>query len=329
MTDRNELMSNLERFAGVKVLVVGDVMLDTYWHGTASRLSPEAPVPVVSLREIRDVPGGAANVAANVNALGAETVLTGVIGEDEPGNRLCAELERSGTRFDELVRSTAGRPTTSKIRVLVHTQQIVRVDEEVSDRLDRGDEELLATKVAEWVRRADVVVLSDYAKGCLTQRIISSVIEEAKTSGKTVVVDPKSRDFRRYNGATILTPNLNEALLAANIEYTGEQSADEAASKILESTDIGSILITLGEHGMKLYSRDVPPLHFNSTAREVYDVTGAGDTVVAALAVGLGAGGTLPAAVKTANVAAGLAVEKVGTAAVSLEEIRAAIGETI
>ena len=324
MKEKEDLLTSLERFADVRVLVLGDVMLDTYWSGTTTRISPEAPVPIVNLQEIRDVPGGAANVAANIQALGAKAILVGAIGDDASGRRLCAELARSGTSPDNLVVSPA-RPTTSKIRVLVGKQQLVRVDEEVRVQLSGCDEDRVVACAAERVAEADVVVLSDYAKGCLTSGVTNSVIKASRQAGKPVIVDPKSRDFRRYDGSTILTPNMGEAMLAAHMEFTGEKSVDVAADTLLSSTEIDSLLITLGEHGMKLYSRESSPIHFNSSAREVFDVTGAGDTVVAALSVGLGAGLSKPKAARTANIAAGLAVEKVGTSTVSLGEIRAAI----
>jgi D-beta-D-heptose 7-phosphate kinase/D-beta-D-heptose 1-phosphate adenosyltransferase len=325
MIDVNELSASLDRFAEVKVLVVGDVMLDAYWSGQASRLSPEAPVPVVNLTDRRDVPGGAANVAVNVNALGAYATLTGIIGDDDAGDRLCRGLEAFRACTNGLVRSATGRRTTTKTRVLVHKQQIVRIDDEVSEAAETADEEAVIAKAAEAVSAADVIVISDYAKGCLTKRVIEAVISEGRRGGRPVIVDPKSRDLTKYNGATLLTPNLGEAMLAANMEYRGEDSVDEAARKILDETQIDSLLITLGEHGMKLFSRSGGPIHFASMARDVYDVTGAGDTVVASLAVGVGARSDLPTAVRLANIAAGLVVEKVGTSTVSPEEIRAAI----
>lgn len=326
MYDKTELQDILEKIANTTVMVIGDVMLDRYWWGDALRLSPEAPVPVVTLKRVTNIPGGAANVAANAGALGAEVVLTGVVGSDESGASL-REALRKHNISDESLFSLDGRPTTTKTRVLVHNQQIARVDEETIAPLTESEEEFFFAKIRDRIADADAIVLSDYAKGCLTRTLIAAVIAEARRHGKTVIVDPKSRDLTKYSRATLLTPNLVEALNAAGIEHGGEEMADRAAEKILSDTSVDSLLITLGEHGMKLFRPGEDPMHFPSMARQVFDVTGAGDTVVALLAAALAAKAGTHAAIAFANIGAGLAVEKVGTSVVVIGELLAAIRE--
>lgn len=326
MYNTSELLDVLGRINRARVLVVGDVMLDRYWSGRASRLSPEAPVPVVALDKVLNIPGGAANVAANIAGLGANVALAGVTGSDESGSCLRTVLAEHRIADGNLIKSGT-RQTTTKTRVLVHNQQIARIDDETTTPLSDADEEALCDAVASAVGSVDAVVLSDYAKGCLTTRVLACAADAARSAGKPVIVDPKARDLTKYDGATLLTPNLAEALNAAGFGGQDESLAGEAAALILERVKIDSLLITLGEHGMKLFRRGEPELHIHSAARQVFDVTGAGDTVVAVLASALAAGAGLPAAISLANFAAGLAVEKVGTTVVGAEELSAAIRE--
>lgn len=322
MKNPSELSGILERFAQVKILVVGDVMLDRYWWGNASRLSPEAPVPVVALNKVTNIPGGAANVAANVAGLSAKVFLVGIIGADDSGRCLCDVLKASGIAPDFLVASEK-RPTTAKTRVLVHNQQIARIDDETRAMLEADEEENLFAVISGLITETDLIVLSDYSKGCLTPTLIRSIMAEAAKSGKQVLVDPKGKNFAKYNGASLLTPNLVEALNAAGLDTSaGEDAIDEAARKLLAEIGVESLLITLGEHGMKLFRRDSEPIHFPSMARQVFDVTGAGDTVIASLAVALGSKADIHSAISLANVAAGLSVEKVGTSTIPLVELR-------
>lgn len=321
---RPTLLQLLEDICRSRVVVIGDVMLDRYWWGKASRLSPEAPVPVVALERVSNRPGGAANVAANIAALGAETKLVGVVGPDEGAASLRVCL-KDHQILDRMLQGSSERRTTTKTRVLVHSQQIARVDEETDSPLTAAEEQDLLRQIPELVTEADVVVLSDYAKGCLTNGLIAAVIDETRRQGKMAIVDPKSRDLAKYRRASLLTPNLAEALNAAGIEKGGEEMADQAAGQILSATAVDSLLITLGEHGMRLYRPNEPAVHFPSLARQVYDVTGAGDTVVALLAAALGAKAGLHSAITLANIGAGLAVEKVGTSVIGLDELREAI----
>lgn len=324
MSNTQQLLQILDKIAGKKVLAIGDVMLDRYWWGRASRLSPEAPVPVVALEKVSNIPGGAANVAANIAGLGSIVHLAGVTGSDEAGQALRSVLGKIGIS-DELLLTSESRQTTVKTRVVVHNQQIARIDDETTSRLTEMDEAALCDSVGDVIDSVQAVVVSDYAKGCLTANVLAAVIDAARAKGKPVIVDPKSKDLSRYNGATLLTPNLSEALVAAGIENGTEQQANEAARMILGQTTIESLLITLGEHGMKLFRRCEPEVHFPSMARQVFDVTGAGDTVAAVLAAALATGAELGPAISLANLAAGVAVEKVGTSIVGTDELRAAI----
>lgn len=328
LTNSGELLGILDRVAQTRILVVGDVMLDRYWWGNALRLSPEAPVPVVALKKVSNIPGGAANVAANIAGLGANVILTGMIGSDDAGVCLRESLQNHGISAEFLISSEL-RPTTTKTRVLVHNQQIARIDDETDSPLTDAEEIALLGRVGDVIADVDAVVLSDYAKGCLTRSLVAAVIAEAKKHGKTVLVDPKSRDFTKYSGATLLTPNLAEAMNAAGIENGGEDRAGEAAAQILSATSVDSLLITLGEHGMKLFRTGEEAVYFSSMARQVFDVTGAGDTVVALLAAALGARADLHSAISFANIGAGIAVEKVGTTIVGIDELRLAIDEHI
>ena len=327
MHNTKEQLEVLDRIRTARVLVVGDVMLDRYWSGRASRLSPEAPVPVVALDKVTEIPGGAANVAANIAGLGAAVILAGVTGADGSGEALRRSLQAHNISDKALV-ACDSRQTTTKTRVLVHNQQIARIDDETRDALAECDDDELCGRIRAAIGDVHAVVVSDYAKGCLTERVLDAVLESASAAGKPVIVDPKSRDLSRYNGATLLTPNLFEALNAAGMGDRDEEHAAEAANEILSRVKVDSVLITLGEHGMKLFQRGMPEAHFPSFARQVFDVTGAGDTVVAVLAAALAAKASLSSAISLANIAAGLAVEKVGTSVIGVDELRAVLNET-
>jgi len=321
-----ELLAILDRVSRTRVLVVGDVMLDRYWWGSASRLSPEAPVPVVALKEISNIPGGAANVAANIAGLGASAILAGLIGSDDAGASLRTSLQKHNISGEFLIVSDT-RPTTTKTRVLVHNQQIARIDDETDESITSAEEAALSASIGGMMSKLDAVVLSDYAKGCLTYSLVKTVIDLARAHGKFVIVDPKSRDLSKYSGASLITPNLAEAMNSAGIDNGGEERVNEAAAKILSETSVESLLITLGEHGMQLFQPGEEPVQFSSLARQVFDVTGAGDTVVAILAAALGAKADIHSAISLANIAAGIAVEKVGTTIVGIDEIRLAIND--
>lgn len=310
----------VEKFGAVKVLVVGDVMLDRYLWGTVSRISPEAPVPVVKLEKVTVTAGGAANVAANVASLGATAFLVGAISRDEGGRELPQVLAANNVSAEHLIEFD-NRPTTTKTRVVAHQQQVVRIDDEHAHPLDDAQAVILWNKIKELLPIADAVILSDYAKGCLCESVLANTIETARKFGKIVLVDPKGKDYLKYRGATLLTPNKAEAAAASGVEITDVASCEKAGQKLLETVNLESLLITLGEDGMQLFERGRASQNFPAVARQVYDVTGAGDTVIAALAIALGAGAGLASAAQIANAAAGLAVEQVGTAAVKREEL--------
>jgi D-beta-D-heptose 7-phosphate kinase/D-beta-D-heptose 1-phosphate adenosyltransferase len=316
------------KFSQVKVLVVGDVMLDRYWWGNVDRISPEAPVPVVRLKSSECTAGGAANVAVNVAGLGATPYLVGLIGEDEEGKELKKALNEKGISAADL-RALPGRPTTVKTRVVAHSHHVVRIDSEHTDELDPQQSDSVWKGIEGLIDQADVVVLSDYAKGILSEHLLPRLIEQSIARSKPVLVDPKGREYKKYKGATLLTPNRMEASHAAGLDADGVEGLSRVARKLLDEVGLESLIITQGEHGMTLYSKEKETVNFPALARKVYDVTGAGDTVIATLAVALGAGCDLPTAARLANIAAGLVVEEVGTTAIGLEQLRQAAEHSV
>ena len=317
-------MDIVSKFKTVKVLVVGDVMLDRYWWGDVTRISPEAPVPVVRLNRTTLAPGGAANVAVNIAGLGSAPTIVGVIGGDLEGGQLCELVETAGISPSGLL-PIKTRQTTVKTRLVAHSQQIARVDQESVEPLTPDEEERFLTSIERSMEGVDVAVLSDYAKGSLSENILSQVIAKTRELRIPIVVDPKGREYSKYCGSTVLTPNRREAALACNIDDNGKGVVGVAGGRLLEELDLHAVLITEGEDGMTLFETGRSPVHFDAAAREVYDSTGAGDTVIAALAVSLGAGLKIEEAAKVANVAAGLVVEHVGTAAVRIEDLARAL----
>jgi rfaE bifunctional protein kinase chain/domain len=301
------------RLKRARVLVVGDVMLDRYWFGDVARISPEAPVPVVKVGRSEERPGGAANVARNAAALGAKVTLLSVVGRDEAGSSLARLARRAG--IDARLHRDPGINTTIKLRVIGRQQQLLRVDFETPP----GHEILLAKlrEFARLVKGCDVVVLSDYGKGGLAH--ITKMIELARRAGKPVLVDPKGEEFARYRGATAITPNRAEFRAAAG-GWKSEGELTRRAQALRRRCRVQALLVTRSEEGMTLYDAN-GRFHVPVQAREVYDVSGAGDTVIATLAAGLAAGLDMPAAVRLANRAAGIVVGKFGTAVVHPEEL--------
>jgi len=302
-----------DRAARSRLLVVGDVMLDRYWFGDVERISPEAPVPVVRIARTEERPGGAANVARNAAALGATVTLLSVIGDDEPGATLERLLEGEHVRTS--LHRQASLATTVKLRVIGRQQQLLRIDFETAP-----SHEILATKLADYERQlqdADVVILSDYGKGGLAH--ITTMIDRARTAGKVVLVDPKGEDYARYRGATLLTPNRSEFRQVVG-RWANESELAAKAEALRRELALDALLVTRAEEGMSLYS-GAGALTIPARSREVFDVTGAGDTVIAALGVLLAAGAPLPDAVRVANEAAGVVVGKFGTAVVHPNEL--------
>ncbi|SFH58921.1 bifunctional D-glycero-beta-D-manno-heptose-7-phosphate kinase/D-glycero-beta-D-manno-heptose 1-phosphate adenylyltransferase HldE [Modicisalibacter xianhensis] len=301
-----------------RLLIVGDVMLDRYWHGGTSRISPEAPVPVVHVGESEDRPGGAANVALNIASLGGHAALAGLVGNDDNANLLSQRLETSGVsahfQYSDAI------PTITKLRVMSRNQQLIRLDFE--QKLGDVDTTELLGKVEAALPDSDVVILSDYGKGTLNR--VESLIAMARAAGKRVLVDPKGSDFSRYRGASVITPNLSE--FETVVGHCRDD--DELAAKgerLRAELDLEALLVTRSEKGMTLIREGHAPLHLPTHAREVFDVTGAGDTVIGVLGLALAAGHAYPEAMTLANLAAGLVVAKPGTATLSVAELYTAL----
>jgi rfaE bifunctional protein kinase chain/domain len=314
---RDRLLSLLQAASTRRVAVVGDAMLDVYLHGDVDRISPEAPVPVVRVRERRYALGGAGNVAQNVCAVGARCDLVAAVGEDVGGRQLRSMLEKIEAELDSLV--VVDRPTTTKTRIVARSQQVVRVDEEEDADLDGDEVERLLAAVRDAIAHADAVILEDYNKGVLVPRVIEAAMQAARERGVPVVVDPKYRNFFLYRGATIFKPNRRELEAALGAEVDLEHP--EALPATFSRLGVGNLLLTLGERGMVLISQGGEIKRVPTVAREVYDVVGAGDTVTAYLALVLAAGGTPAEAAVIANYAAGIEVGKLGAATVSPDEI--------
>lgn len=311
--------SILEHFASSTVLVVGDVMLDEYAWGDVQRISPEAPVPIVEVRRRSYTPGGAANVAVNIAALGGQVTLVGVVGNDNTATTLCSALrERNVSTACLLVEDD--RPTTAKLRIVAHSQQIVRVDAESRTPLAKSTEDALISAIDRSIEASMVCVLSDYGKGVVTERVAQHLIMVARRADKPVIVDPKGVDYSKYRSASIVTPNLREAEQAAHIAIDDQSDIVRAGRRLLEMLDSPAVLITCGADGMMLFTGNTTS-HIPSVARTVFDVTGAGDTVVGTLALALAARAPVDVAAHLANMAAGLVVGKAGAATVAISEM--------
>ncbi len=306
----------LEKLSQVRLLVVGDVMLDRYWFGEVSRISPEAPVPVVKVERMEERLGGAANVARNAASLGAQTTLLSVVGDDDAGSSLRRLLAAEGIAADLQVDRQID--TTVKLRVIGRQQQLLRIDFETTP-----SHEILQAKLAEFERRladCDIVILSDYGKGGLTH--IAEMIQLARAAAKPVLVDPKGDEWGKYAGATVITPNRSELRDVVG-RWASEEVLFAKADKLRGELGLEALLVTRSEEGMTLFA-DGQTFHQAAQAREVFDVSGAGDTVIATLAVMLAAGADWAEAIRIANIAAGIVVGKLGTAVVTRDEIAGA-----
>lgn len=315
-------LAALARFRRVRVLVAGDLMLDHFVWGRVERISPEAPVPVVQVTAESRRLGGAANVVHNLRALGGQVTVCGVVGEDPAGRELLAELARIGADAGGVVRSR-GAATTRKTRIIAHQQQVVRLDREDDGRRDSAAAARARGYLLAHLAAADVVVISDYGKGLITPALLEALAAMRARRPFPLLIDPKRANYPHYRGASLLTPNRDEASEAAGIEIRDRASLARAGAALLARWQAEAVLITRGEAGMSLFARRGRARHFPTVARQVYDVTGAGDTVVAACALALGAGASLEAAAILANHAAGLVVGEVGTATVSARRLRA------
>jgi D-glycero-beta-D-manno-heptose-7-phosphate kinase len=325
---KSELLALVEALKGKKIVVIGDVMLDVYIRGSVGRISPEAPIPVVEINEKdRMLPGGAANVAANITALGDKASIIGVTGKDEAGRELARQLRKVGVETSGLL-ALADRPTTEKTRVIANTQQVVRIDREVKSILSPKQQDQVIAKALKAVHGADGIIFEDYNKGLLAPKVIRKILSYAKAHKKITAVDPKFNNFFEFKGVTVMKPNMKEVTEALGPEAVG-QDFEAIGFKVMKRLACHSVLLTRSENGMTLFEPGKPTRTIPTVAREVYDVSGAGDTVIATLALGLAAGASLLHAATLANYAAGIEVEKLGVATVSSEELRQRLFEEL
>jgi rfaE bifunctional protein kinase chain/domain len=318
--NRDVLIEAVRNFKNKRILILGDLMLDRFIFGSVSRISPEAPVPVVVVERESMFPGGAANVAVNIRSLGGMPAPLGVLGNDAEGQSLRKEFKSIGLPLDGLVIDKS-RPTSVKTRIIARHQQVCRTDREDHSRISADIQFRIIQAFEKILPSVDGVIVSDYAKGMVSRALLRRVLPLAKANGKVVCVDPKLNDFSAYIPATAITPNTMELERASGIPITGTTSLAKAARKILMETRIENLLITRGEEGMALFQKDAGVTYIPTIAQEVFDVTGAGDTVVAILALGLVSGLRISEAAILANLAAGIVVAKLGTASVSPSEL--------
>ena len=311
----------LSAISGRKIVVLGDVMLDEFVWGDVTRISPEAPVPVVDIRRQSAHLGGAANVLANLVAIGAMACVVGVIGKDEAGERVRGGvLETGRMQSGDYLVVDETRPTTTKTRIIAHSQLVVRADRELRTPVQLETEERIIAVLEDLIAKADALIVSDYDKGVVTERVLGRILPQAYER-MPVLIDPKLRNFSFYRPATLITPNHHEALRMAGLEDDSDTGLHEAARLIRSKLSCDAVLVTRGDRGMMLLEGDADPVFVKTVAREVYDVTGAGDTVIATLAAALAAGGSTLEAASLANHAAGIVVGKVGTATASANEL--------
>jgi D-beta-D-heptose 7-phosphate kinase / D-beta-D-heptose 1-phosphate adenosyltransferase len=314
------LIRLLNGFHGARVLVLGDVMLDRFVYGSVERISPEAPIPVVNVERVLDMPGGAANVARNIAAMGAHAIILGVVGDDAWAGDLRVQLASSATIDAHLIVDSS-RPTSVKTRYVADGQQVMRADRESRNPLPANIAERLLDEFSAALAGADAVVLSDYAKGVLSDPVTRAAIDIARRAGKIVIVDPKSKNFARYQGATVLTPNQVELQQACGQECLGDEQVVKGAYRILEQGICDTMVVTRGKDGMSIVQAGGKAVHLPTAKRQVFDVSGAGDTVVAVISLGLAVGAAVVDAAALANIAAGIVVGKRGTATVTAGEM--------
>ena len=322
--NHESLLQVLERFAATRILVLGDVMLDRFIYGSIRRISPEAPVPVLAVERETDMPGGAANVARNIASVGSHAILIGAVGSDEWAGVLNSRLQRI-SNIQAVLIEDSDRRTTVKTRFVAEGQQVLRADDETNKPLSAAAQARLLAEFNRALADVGVVVLSDYGKGVLSDSVVAAAIGAARQAGKVVVVDPKSKSFLKYRGATVLTPNRNELQVACGFECATDEDVVRGARLILEQNICEIMVATRGKDGMSIVQSDGVVSHLRTAAREVFDVSGAGDTVVATMATAIAAGLGMVEACTLANVAAGIVVGKQGTAAVTYGEIVAAL----
>lgn len=317
---KQRLLNILEQFKNKKILVVGDIMLDKYVWGEVSRISPEAPVQVVNVLRETYAPGGASNVASNVSSLNAKVLMVGITGNDEARNILLEELRKRGVNTEGIFIDN-DKPTTQKVRIVGRGQQLLRIDYERKEHIHQSIERSIIAFLEGIVKNTDVIVISDYAKGVITREISNKLIQTAREYNKSVIVDPKPKHRDLYSNVALITPNNAEASEMTNIEDGSDNAVLSMGSKLLKCLNT-NVLITRGEKGMSLFEKDGSITHIPAKAKEVYSIIGAGDTVVATVALALASGASFKEAAVLANIAAGIKVGKIGTASVSIEEIK-------
>ena len=320
MEQKLRLLKILEQFKNKKILVIGDIMLDKYIWGDVSRISPEAPVQVVNVVKETYEPGGASNVANNIASLGGNSFMVGIAGNDDAKDILLQELKKRKINAEGIF-TDKDKPTIQKIRIMGRSQQLLRVDYEKKEHVHKDIENLIIEFLKKIVKDVDVIVISDYAKGVITNSICSELIKLAEENNKPIIVDPKPKHRDLYSNVTLMTPNNLEASEMAGIEDGTDDAIAEIGSRLLKQLDT-NVLITRGEKGMSLFEKNGNITHIPTKAKEVYSIIGAGDTVVSTLALALASGAELKEAAMLANIAAGIKVGKIGTASVSIEEIK-------
>lgn len=310
----------VSNFRNARVLVVGDLMLDEFIWGEVSRISPEAPVPVVWVKRESFMPGGASNVANNLRSLGADVHVVGVVGDDDNGAILKGELEQKLIRTSGIFTDDS-RPTILKTRVVAHHQQVVRIDKERKEPLSDAMVANMAAHIESVIKDVDAVIIEDYAKGVITPALLKKIIPMAKRNNKIISVDPKEEHFGYYKGVSVITPNNHEASRAVGFEISDDASLRKAGVKLLSKLNCKMVLITLGENGMAVFQRNRPMEQIPTVAQEVFDVSGAGDTVIASYTLALSQGADPITAAHISNCAAGIVVGKVGIAVVAPDEL--------
>jgi len=316
MTDYFKLIN---AFQDLKIFVIGDIILDIYLYGDVNRISPEAPVPVVEVKKELSMLGGATNVAANLNALGVNVSIAGVVGNDTNGKKIKKMLQAKGISDDMLL--CDDRRTTVKTRIIAGSQQVVRFDHENKDNLSLLQEEDIILFLENNINDFDGIIISDYGKGLITQSLVHQITYIAKENKKVLTVDPKVENFYLYNGVTCITPNNKEASEATSIRIDKDDSLMRCGIHILEKLNLDCLLITMGKDGMAVFNKDRTYTHIHAVAKEVFDVTGAGDTVISVFTAALAYGANYVDAAKLANIAAGIVIGKIGTATVSAPEL--------
>lgn len=324
VSERKRFLEIIKFFQEARILVIGDFILDQFIWGKVERISPEAPVPVVNVQRESYMPGGSLNVANNIHSLGGAVYPCGVLGRDREGRMLVKVIRSEGIDTGGIVYDSA-RPTSLKTRVIAHSQQVVRFDREKDGDISAEDCRRMIKFVKHKLQEIDVVILEDYGKGVIQPRLLKEIVGLAKKMKKPVLVDPKEKNFSFYSGVTAVTPNRKEAYAAYDYRGSEKPSLDEVGRGLISKWKCQAVLVTLGEDGMALYEKKGAPTKIPTAAREVYDVSGAGDTVIAVFGLALAAGAKMREAAMLSNLAAGIVVGKIGTATITPEELRDAV----